>query len=144
MVIAESIREWFAVDWHQDVIEKWRRGGVQLEEVPTAGDSLPLTGFTFVITGALEGFTRETASEAVTELGGKVSGSVSKATTALIQGDAGGKASSKLKKAEALGVPVLDIDIFRTLLAHGVDVALGELAGELAGEVRDAGESREP
>ena len=126
MVIAESIREWFAVDWHQEVIEKWRRGGVSLEEVgePTLLDSGPLAGFTFVITGALEGFTRETASEAVMNLGAKVSGSVSKTTTALIQGDAGGKASSKLKKAESLGIPVLDLEGFRRLLADGVDVAL--------------------
>jgi DNA ligase (NAD+) len=126
MVIAESIREWFAVDWHQEVIEKWRRGGVSLEEVggPTLRDSGPLAGFTFVITGALEGFTRETASEAVMDLGAKVSGSVSKTTTALIQGDAGGKASSKLKKAESLGIPVLDLEGFRRLLADGVDVAL--------------------
>ena len=126
MVIAESIREWFAVDWHQEVIEKWRRGGVSLEEVegPTLRDSGPLAGFTFVITGALEGFTRETASEAVMNLGAKVSGSVSKTTTALIQGDAGGKASSKLKKAESLGIPVLDLEGFRRLLADGVDVAL--------------------
>jgi DNA ligase (NAD+) len=126
MVIAESIREWFAVDWHQEVIEKWRRGGVSLEEVegPTLRDSGALAGFTFVITGALEGFTRETASEAVMNLGAKVSGSVSKTTTALIQGDAGGKASSKLKKAEGLGIPVLDLEGFRTLLADGVDAAL--------------------
>lgn len=126
MVIAESIREWFAVDWHQEVIEKWRRGGVSLEEVegPTLRDSGPLAGFTFVITGALEGFTRDTASEAVMDLGAKVSGSVSKTTTALIQGDAGGKASSKLKKAESLGIPVLDLEGFRRLLADGVDVAL--------------------
>ena len=129
MVIAESIREWFAVDWHQEVIEKWRRGGVTLEEGPTLRESGPLTGFTFVITGALEGFTRETASEAVTNLGAKVAGSVSKTTTALIQGDAGGKASSKLKKAEALGIPVLDLEAFRTLLADGVDAALGGLDG---------------
>ena len=58
------------------------------------------------------------------DLGAKVSGSVSKTTTALIQGDAGGKASSKLKKAEVLGIPVLDLEGFRTLLADGVDAAL--------------------
>ncbi|MSW43386.1 MAG: NAD-dependent DNA ligase LigA [Actinobacteria bacterium] len=129
MVIAESIREWFAVDWHQEVIEKWRRGGVTLSEAPTVSDGGPLSGFTFVITGALEGFTRDTAAEAVTDLGAKVAGSVSKSTTALIQGDAGGKASSKLKKAEALGIPVLDIDGFRTLLADGVEAALGGIGG---------------
>lgn len=130
MVIAESIREWFAEDWHRDVIEKWRRGGVKLaEEVSVDRATGPLEGLTFVITGALEGFTRETAAEAVSDLGGKVSGSVSKSTTALIQGDPGGKPSSKLKKAEALGIRVLDAEGFRLLITVGPQAAFGAAAG---------------
>jgi DNA ligase (NAD+) len=130
MVIAESIREWFAEDWHRDVIEKWRRGGVSLaEEVSVDRATGPLDGLTFVITGALEGFTRETAAEAVSDLGGKVSGSVSKSTTALIQGDPGGKPSSKLKKAESLGIRVLDAEGFRILITAGAQAAFGAAAG---------------
>ena len=130
MVIAESIREWFAEDWHRDVIEKWRRGGVSLAEEVSVDRAIgPLDGLTFVITGALEGFTRETAAEAVSDLGGKVSGSVSKSTTALIQGDPGGKPSSKLKKAEALGIRVLDADGFRLLITEGAQAAFGAAAG---------------
>ena len=131
MVIAESIREWFAEEWHRDVIEKWRRGGVSLaDEAIVDRPAGLLEGLTFVITGALEGFTRETAAEAVTDLGGKVTGSVSKSTTALIQGDAGGKPSSKLKKAEALGIRVLDARGFRSLLSDGPSAALGSAAQE--------------
>jgi DNA ligase (NAD+) len=131
MVIAESIREWFAEEWHRDVIDKWRRGGVSLaDEASVDRAAGPLEGLTFVITGALEGFTRETAAEAVTDLGGKVAGSVSKSTTALIQGDAGGKPSSKLKKAEALGIRVLDAEGFRSLLSGGPSAALGSAAQE--------------
>ncbi len=130
MVIAESIREWFAEDWHRDVIEKWRRGGVSLaEEVSVDRATGPLDGLIFVITGALEGFTRETAAEAVSDLGGKVSGSVSKSTTALIQGDPGGKPSSKLKKAESLGIRVLDAEGFRILITAGAQAAFGAAAG---------------
>lgn len=130
LVIAESIREWFAEDWHRDVIEKWRRGGVSLaEEVSVDCATGPLDGLTFVITGALEGFTRETAAEAVSDLGGKVSGSVSKSTTALIQGDPGGKPSSKLKKAESLGIRVLDAEGFRILITAGAQAAFGAAAG---------------
>jgi len=130
MVIAESIREWFAEDWHRDVIEKWRRGGLSLaEDVSVDRPTGPLEGLTFVITGALEGFTRETAAEAVSDLGGKVSGSVSKSTTALIQGDPGGKPSSKLKKAEALGIRVLDAEGFRILITAGAQAAFGTAAG---------------
>ena len=131
MVIAESIREWFAEEWHREVIGKWRRGGVSLaDEASVDRAPGPLDGLTFVITGALEGFTRETAAEAVTDLGGKVTGSVSKSTTALIQGDAGGKPSSKLKKAEALGIRVLDAEGFRSLLSDGPSAALGSAAQE--------------
>ncbi len=124
-VIATAVQEWFAVDWHREVVEKWRRGGVTLVQEASDGPTGPLEGFTFVITGALDGFTRDSAAEAVTARGGKVSGSVSKATSALIQGDPGGKPSSKFKKAEILGIPILDHAGFVNLLENGLEVVIG-------------------
>ena len=81
----------------------------------------PLAGLTVVITGAIPGYTRDTASEAVTALGGKVAGSVSAKTGLLIAGE---NAGSKLEKAEKLGVPVIGPEAFATLLADGVVAAL--------------------
>ena len=124
-VIATAVQEWFAVDWHREVVEKWRRGGVTLVQEETSIPTGPLAGRTFVITGALDGFTRDSAAEAVTARGGKVSGSVSKATSALVQGDPGGKPSSKFKKAEALGIPILDQAGFVNLLENGLESVLG-------------------
>jgi len=124
MIIAEAVRDWFAVDWHREVVDKWRRGGVRMaDDAVDAGDQ-PLAGVTVVITGALEGFTRDSAAQAVTDLGGKVASSVSKATDLLVQGDPGAKPSSKAKKAEQLGVPVVGLDGFVVLLSDGVDAAL--------------------
>ena len=84
----------------------------------------PLDGLTIVITGALQGFTRDSAAEAVSERGGKVAGSVSKNTDLLVQGDPGAKASSKRTKAEQLGVPIVGDAGFRALLDSGLDAAL--------------------
>jgi DNA ligase (NAD+) len=81
---------------------------------------------TVVITGALEGFTRESAAQAVTDLGGKVASSVSKATDLLVQGHPGAKPSSKAKKAEQVGVPIVGLEGFRALLGSGLDDALRE------------------
>ena len=123
--IADTVREWFDVDWHREIIEKWRRGGVRMADEAVEVGPQPLAGLTIVITGALEGFTRESAAEAVTALGGKVASSVSKATDLLVQGDPGGKPSSKSKKAEQLGVPVVGLEGFSALLVDGLDAALG-------------------
>jgi DNA ligase (NAD+) len=123
-IIAEAVRDWFEVDWHREVVEKWRRGGVRMaDEAVDVGDQ-PLAGVTVVITGALEGFTRDSAAQAVTELGGKVASSVSRATDLLVQGDPGAKPSSKAKKAEQLGVPVVGLEGFVALLSDGVEAAL--------------------
>lgn len=122
--IAEAIVEWFAEPWHRELIDKWRRGGVRLEEAVSAEGGGPLDGVTVVITGALDGFTRDGAAEAVTALGGKVVGSVSKNTQLLVQGDPGAKPSSKRKKAEQLGVPIVGDAGFAALLADGLDAAL--------------------
>jgi DNA ligase (NAD+) len=123
-IIAEAVRDWFEVDWHRELVEKWRRGGVRMEDEAVEVGDQPLAGVTVVITGALEGFTRDSAAAAVTELGGKVASSVSKATDLLVQGDPGAKPSSKAKKAEQLGVPVVALEGFTALLERGLDAAL--------------------
>ncbi|WP_433477753.1 NAD-dependent DNA ligase LigA [Spirillospora sp. CA-142024] len=117
--IAASIKNWFAVGWHREIVDKWRAAGVRMEDEGAAGPR-PLEGVTVVITGSLEGFSRDSATEAVQRLGGKVSGSVSKKTGFVVVGDSPG---SKYDKAVKLGVPVLAEDGFRVLLADGPDAA---------------------
>jgi DNA ligase (NAD+) len=124
--IAASIREWFTVDWHVAIVDKWQAAGVQLATegfVPPAradDGGGALAGVTVVLTGTLPGYTRDEAAEAVQALGGKVSGSVSKKTSFVVAGENPG---SKLDKAASLGVPVLDEDGLRALLADGPDAA---------------------
>ncbi|GAA0279013.1 NAD-dependent DNA ligase LigA [Actinomadura nitritigenes] len=117
--IAASIKRWFEVDWHREIVDKWRAAGVRMEDEGAAGPR-PLEGVTVVITGSLEGFSRDSATEAVQRLGGKVSGSVSKKTGFVVVGDSPG---SKYDKAVKLGVPVLEEEGFRVLLADGPDAA---------------------
>src|SRR5262245_25733382 len=88
--IAESLREWFAVDWHQAIIAKWRDAGVRLEDPdwdPNRAAARLLAGVTVVVTGTLEGFSREEAAEAVRQAGGKVTSSVSKKTDFVVAGE---------------------------------------------------------
>ncbi|CNF95024.1 polydeoxyribonucleotide synthase [NAD+] [Mycobacterium tuberculosis] len=117
--IAASIKKWFAVDWHREIVDKWRAAGVRMEDEGAAGPR-PLEGVSVVITGSLEEYSRDSATEAVQRLGGKVSGSVSKKTGFVVVGDNPG---SKYDKAVKLGVPVLAEDGFRVLLAEGPDAA---------------------
>ncbi|MFA1539593.1 NAD-dependent DNA ligase LigA [Actinomadura monticuli] len=117
--IAASIKNWFAVGWHREIVDKWRAAGVRMEDEGAAGPR-PLEGVTVVITGSLEEYSRDSATEAVQRLGGKVSGSVSKKTGFVVVGDSPG---SKYDKAVKLGVPVLAEDGFRVLLADGPDAA---------------------
>jgi DNA ligase (NAD+) len=125
--IAASLRDWFTVDWHAAIVDKWRAAGVQLAQegwvapppAPDGGQPSaagPLAGVTVVITGTLEGMTRDEAAEAVKGLGGKVAGSVSKKTDFVV---AGANAGSKYDKALALGVPVLDEAGLGVLLDQG-------------------------
>ncbi|MDP9240602.1 MAG: NAD-dependent DNA ligase LigA [Actinomycetota bacterium] len=114
--IAAAVREWFAVDWHREIVDKWRSAGVRIAEEVTDEAPRPLEGITMVITGSLEGFSRDSAIEAVQVRGGKVTGSVSKKTSYVVVGDAPG---SKYDKAVQLGVPVLDEAGFAALLADG-------------------------
>ena len=114
--IAAAVVEWFGVDWHREIVEKWRAAGVRMVDERDASIERNLTGLTIVVTGSLDGFSRDQAKEAILLRGGKASGSVSKKTSFVVAGEAPG---SKYDKAIELGVPVLDEDGFRTLLAEG-------------------------
>jgi DNA ligase (NAD+) len=118
-VIAESIHEWFAEAWHRDIVTAWQAAGVRMTEDIVSGGILD--GVTVVITGSLPGFTRDSAHEAVTSRGGKVSSSVSKKTMIVVAGESAG---SKLDKARTLGVPVVGVEGFAALLTDGIDAAL--------------------
>lgn len=111
-ITAKSIAEWFQNPQSRHLIETLRDAGVNMlsQEAPT-GDKL--AGKTFVLTGTLEGFTRDEAGARIEALGGKVSGSVSKKTSYVVAGEAAG---SKLKKADELGIPVLTEAEFLGLL----------------------------
>jgi DNA ligase (NAD+) len=128
--IAAAVREWFGVDWHREVVEKWRAAGVRLAEESANEGPRPLEGLTVVVTGTLAGFSRDGATEAVQRLGGKVTGSVSKKTSFVVVGSDPG---SKYDKAIALGVPVLDEDGLRVLLEKGPEVARGVATVRAAG-----------
>ena len=118
--IAAAVREWFTVDWHREVVAKWRAAGVRMEEPVDDSVVRHLEGLSIVVTGSLGGFSRDEAAEAIAERGGRAAGSVSKKTAFVVVGDAPG---SKYDKALALKVPVLDEDGFRVLLAEGPDAA---------------------
>jgi DNA ligase (NAD+) len=121
--IAAAVIDWFAVDWHQAIVAKWRAAGVLLADPDFAGGSRvarPLTGVTVVITGTLAGLSRTEAGEAVQGLGGKVAGSVSKKTDFVVAGENPG---SKYDKAASLGVPILDEAGLVVLLEQGPDAA---------------------
>jgi DNA ligase (NAD+) len=118
--IAASIREWFTVDWHREIVDKWRAAGVRLEEEGGDDSPRPLEGLTVVVTGSLDRYSRDEATAAIQERGGKAAGSVSKKTDFLVAGDSPG---SKYDKAVQLGVPVLDEVAFEILLSEGPDAA---------------------
>jgi DNA ligase (NAD+) len=113
-VIAQSIVEWFEIDWHRNIISQWTKAGVAM--VNAKGADLPqtLAGLTFVVTGGLEGFTRDSIAETITTHGGKPSSSVSKKTDYVLVGTDPG---SKLAKAQELGVTIIDEARFLELLA---------------------------
>ena len=121
-IIADAVLDWFDVDWHRDIIERWADAGVQFATPghPGPGAALavdgPLAGLTVVATGSLDGFTREGAVEAIIAAGGKSASSVSKKTDFVAAGPGAG---SKLTKAEELGVRIIDAQQFALLLAEG-------------------------
>jgi DNA ligase (NAD+) len=114
--IAAAVTEWFTVDWHRAIVDKWRAAGVRMADERDASVPRTLEGLTIVVTGSLTGFSRDDAKEAIVACGGKAAGSVSKKTDYVVAGDSPG---SKYDKAVELGVPILDEDGFRKLLGEG-------------------------
>ena len=117
-VIAESFKEWFTVDWHQNIVDTWAAAGVTMESDEEDRAPQTLEGLTIVATGTLEGFTRDEIKEAILSRGGKAAGSVSKKTDYVVVGE---NAGSKAAKAEELGRPILNEEQFVQLLEGGPD-----------------------
>ena len=114
LTIAQAIVEWFAVDWHQNIVESWTKAGVMTHFIETNKAPQTLAGLTFVVTGALNTFTRDGIAETITSHGGKVASAVSKKTNYVLVGSEPG---SKLAKAEELGVTIITEDAFKKVLA---------------------------
>ncbi|MTD13036.1 NAD-dependent DNA ligase LigA [Nakamurella sp. YIM 132087] len=129
--IARSVTEWFGVDWHKEIVEKWRAAGVRMADDVTDRPEQTLAGLSVVVTGSLETFSRDEAKNALLERGAKAAGSVSGKTAFVVVGEAPG---SKYDKAVSLKVPILDEAGFRVLLDQGPDAArevaqIGEAEG---------------
>jgi DNA ligase (NAD+) len=119
--MAATIAEWFAVDWHREIVRKWRDAGCVMRDEPKPRRDQKLAGLSVVVTGSLEGFTRDSAAEAITSRGGKVASSVSKKTSFVVVGDSPG---SKYDRAVELKVPILPgTDAFTVLLEEGPEAA---------------------
>jgi DNA ligase (NAD+) len=116
--IAAAVVEWFSVDWHRAIVDKWRAACVRMADERDSSVERTLEGLSIVVTGSLPGFSRDDAKEAIVARGGKAASSVSKKTAYVVAGDSPG---SKYDKAVELGVPILDEDGFRRLLDAGPD-----------------------
>jgi DNA ligase (NAD+) len=116
--IAAAVVEWFIVDWHRAIVDKWRAAGVRMADERDSSVERTLEALSIVVTGSLPGFSRDDAKEAIVARGGKAASSVSKKTAYVVAGDSPG---SKYDKAVELGVPILDEDGFRRLLENGPD-----------------------
>ena len=103
-VVAKTIKEWIAVDWHKEIVSAWKKAGVNFTQEISLGGSGVFSGMSIVVTGTLESLTRDQAEEAIIAAGGKAASSVSKNTAFVL---AGASAGSKLAKAESLGVGVI-------------------------------------
>lgn len=116
--LVASIREWFTVDWHLEIVRKWQQAGAMLPGAEPEPEQLEqtLAGLTVVVTGSLPGYSRDAARDAVVARGGKAAGSVSKSTDYVVVGD---NAGSKYDKAVALRRPILDAAGFEALLSGG-------------------------
>jgi DNA ligase (NAD+) len=119
-IIARSFTEWFEVEWHRDIVARWRAAGVPfaIPGHPGPGAAVtvadgPWVGLSVVVTGTIDGFTRDEAEAAVRELGGKSVSSVSAKTSLVVAGPGAG---SKLTKAETLGIPVMEPAEFAELV----------------------------
>ena len=114
-VVAKTIKEWIAIDWHKEIVQAWKKVGVNFTQELAASDSGVFQGLSIVVTGTLEGLTRDQAEEEIISRGGKAASSVSKNTAFVV---AGANAGSKLAKAESLGVEVIDEAEFAKRLAN--------------------------
>ncbi|MEU6886973.1 NAD-dependent DNA ligase LigA [Streptomyces viridosporus] len=121
-IVAAAVKQWFAEEWHREIIRKWKAAGVRMEDEGSGEDEgpRPLEGLTVVVTGTLEHFTRDGAKEALQSRGAKVTGSVSKKTSFVVVGDNPG---SKYDKAMQLKVPVLNEEGLNVLLGQGSEAA---------------------
>lgn len=121
-IIADSLTDWFGVDWHREIVQRWEASGARLATPGHPGPGAAsvtggvLEGLTVVATGSLEGYSREGAQQAILEAGGKAASSVSKKTDFVAAGPGAG---SKLGKAEELGVRIIDAAQFRILVTEG-------------------------
>lgn len=122
--LVTAIREHFAEPWRREIVDKWLAAGCVMADEPGEERDQTLAGHSFVVTGSIPGYTRDSAAEAITSRGGKVSGSVSKKTSFVVVGESPG---SKYDKAVTLKVPILDAEGFEVLLHNGPEAA-GEVA----------------
>jgi len=119
-IIADSVQEWFAVDWHVAIVDKWAAAGVRMADDVDLSTPKTLAGLTVVVTGSLAGYSRDEAKEAILRRGGKAAGSVSKKTDFVVVGE---NAGTKADKATELGVAILDENGFTALLTDGPEAA---------------------
>ena len=122
-VIAQSVRDWFDVDWHREIVAQWQAAGALVSAEEVLELEKTLDGLTIVVSGTMPGYDRDEAKNQLLLRGAKASSSVSKKTSALVAGPGAG---SKLGKAESLGVPVIPAEKFQDLLDHGLEEVLGE------------------
>ena len=122
-IIAASLSDWFTVEWHREIVSRWRAAGVPFaipgHPGPGAATEIadgPLAGMTVVVTGTMPGFTRDEAEEAVRRAGGKTSGSVSAKTDIVFAGEGAG---SKRAKADELGIRIVEADDFADFVTGG-------------------------
>lgn len=125
--IASSIKRWFSIDWHLEIVSAWEKAGVMMRQEESLDSPQTLQGLNVVVSGRVEGYTRDEAKEALMKAGAKSASSVSKNTDLLIYGE---KAGSKLKKAGELGVPCLPQQYFTQLIKDGLPATLQKLSGE--------------
>ena len=124
--IAAALQDWFSEDWHGEIVDRWAAAGVQMADQRDESVERTLEGLTVVVTGSLEGFSRDGAKEAILTRGGKAAGSVSKKTDFVVVGE---NAGTKEAKARELGLRILDEAGFVALLAGGPSAVAPQDAG---------------